>query len=180
MQRRIFFKDINQKLTGNHRIQRNAGPLILVQRRLLLYDNQCAGLYLGHLKDCFYQLIDRLVTESGLRLLRTIEVEHRADDILASQLLQRLSKLRLEYNHQSGNSQAEDVLTQPQDRIQAESPCHEDENQKHCKALQKHPGPGLLDPHHDFIQQKRQYNHIQQIIPVDGIKGYILIDEVPD
>ena len=113
MQRRIFLENIDQKLTGNHGIQRNAGTLILVQRRLLLNDYQRSGLDLGHLKDRLYKLINGLVAEPGFRLLRAVKAEYRTDDVLPSQLLQRFTKLRLKYNNQRGNSQAEDILAQP-------------------------------------------------------------------
>ena len=70
MERCVMFKNINQYLTGQHRIDHYTGPLILIQPDILFNDDERSGLGPAHLRCRLYDLIYRLVTEPLRHMVR--------------------------------------------------------------------------------------------------------------
>ena len=116
VKRRIVFKNIDQKLARDDSVHRDSRAFDLRKRSVALDDDQGSCLYFSHFKGRTGNLIYGLLCISFLLsgILRNKKV---CDDIFASELLQRFSKLRLEDNDEGCQYELAHMVDDPGDRI---------------------------------------------------------------
>ena len=99
----------------------------------------------------------------AVRILPADRGSETAEDGLASQRFKGFAQLRLENDHESRHRDVGDALQDPEDRIQVKYRRKKGKCKDHQNSLQKGPGPGVLDPQKDLIDNYGDNNDLHKI-----------------
>ena len=153
-------EDVLQQLGGHGGIQRGAAAHHVVQLDVPLEHDEHAGLGLGHLAAGD----DRLVNGSfQLRLLLGRRKRPQQADVLAAQLFQDLTDLRLEQDDEGQNAHLHHVAQNIGDAVEMEDLRQPQGQQEHHHALEDVFRPRALDQIQQLVDQERDDDHVQNV-----------------
>ena len=124
VKRRVVLENIDQKLACDNSVHLDAGSLHIRQRRLHLNNHKSSRFHLSHLETGSGQLVNRLLAETFFHL-SVVSRENSSQHVLAPQLLQRLSELRLKNDNKRCNCDIRCFPQQPEDGVQLQYGSHE-------------------------------------------------------
>ena len=173
-----MLKNIQQKLTGNQRIQLDTGSYILSKLGVFFQNDQSTGLCFSHLKGAFHQLVDGLVAETFFCIFFHIKRYQRRKELLFAKLFQSPPQLRLKNNGRCHKDRIDAFADQKQNGIQVQKCGNKDKNNHDQDALHQSPRPGVPDPDQDVVHYKGKYDDLQHIGISKRKAGKITMNEL--
>ena len=131
----------------------------------MLDNDERSGLGFRKLGHCLNKFEYCTIRKFSVRILDCTVIDNIPENIFSSQLIECISKLRLEQNNDREQEHIYQILTYPEDSVESEESRKTQKKRNNTNTSQQRPGTACLQPQEDMVNEICNYDYIQYVCP---------------